>query len=196
MNSRGCFGLVRIVLLFTSTYTHASFSVCSLEESSSVGQDQTLRERAAEGGAPDVNCNGVIGVIDYTENSNNETLRLREDLQNANDCGVHTLKQASSFSNSPNGDSSPSQETDSCTPAASEVPETMVCQSSVEQPLTSQDITHLQESIREDIPSGDEQEQEQEHNGALDSKGTIEASLALPAQRALECLDRRLPKFL
>lgn len=177
MSSGECFGLVRIVLLFTSTYTHASFSVCSLEESSSVGQDQTLTEPGGEGGAPEVNCNGVIGDMNYTENSDNETLRLKEDLHNANDCDVHTLKQESSFSDSPNGDSSPSQETDSCTPTASEVPETMVCQSSVEQSLTRQDITHLQESIRADTPSGDEQE----HNGALDSKGTTETSLALPA---------------
>ncbi|GAB1300799.1 SRSF protein kinase 1 [Apodemus speciosus] len=139
-----------------------------LEESNSIAQDQTLTERGGEGGAPEINCNGVIGVVNYTENSNNETLRLTEDLHNANDCDVHDLKQEPSFLNSPNGDSSPSQDTDSCTPAASEVPETMVCQSSVDQSLTRQDITHLQESIRADTPSpsGDEQE----HNGTLDSK--------------------------
>ncbi|XP_028632850.1 SRSF protein kinase 1 isoform X2 [Grammomys surdaster] len=146
----------------------------NLEESRSIAQDQTLTEPGGEGGAPEVNCNGVIGVINYTENSDNETLRLKEDLHNANDCDVHTLKQESSFSNSPDGDSSsPSQETDSCTATASEVPETMLCQSSVEQSLTRQDITHLQESIRADTPSGDEQEQE--HNGALDSKGKFSA---------------------
>jgi serine/threonine-protein kinase SRPK1 len=47
----------------------------------------------------------------------------------------------------------------------------MVCQSSVEQSLTEQDITHLQESIQGDTPSGDEQE----HNGALESKGKFSA---------------------
>lgn len=144
-----------------------------LEESNSIGQDQTLTERGGEGGAPEINCNGVIGVVNYTENSNNETLRLTEDLHNANDCDVHDLKQEPSFLNSPNGDSSPSQDTDSCTHAASEVPETMVCQSSVDQSLAQQDITHLQESIRADTPSpsGDEQE----HNGTLDSKGKFSA---------------------
>lgn len=140
-----------------------------LEESSSIGQDQ----HGGEGGAPEINCNGVIGIVNYPANSNNETLRLKEDLHNANDCDGHTLKQEPSFLSSPNGDSSPSPETDSCTPSGSEVPETMVCQSSVEQSLTQQDITHLQESIRADTPSGDEQERE--HNGTLDSKGKFSA---------------------
>uniref|UniRef100_A0A8C6GQQ1 non-specific serine/threonine protein kinase n=1 Tax=Mus spicilegus TaxID=10103 RepID=A0A8C6GQQ1_MUSSI len=142
-----------------------------LEESNSIGQDQTLTERGGEGGAPEINCNGVIGVVNYPENSNNETLRHTEDLHNANDCDVHTLKQEPSFLNSSNGDSSPSQDTDSCTPTASEVSETMVCQSSAEQSLTRQDITQLEESIRADTPSGDEQEP----NGALDSKGKFSA---------------------
>lgn len=159
---------MRIVLLFTGTYTHASFSVCSLEESSSIGQDQTLTERGVEGGTTEINCNGVIGIVNYTENSNNETLRLNEDLHNANDCDAHTLKQEPSFLNSSNGDSSASQETDSCTA----VTETMVCQSSVDQSLSEQDISQLQESIRAEIPSGDEQEQE--HNGPLDNKGTTQ----------------------
>lgn len=144
-----------------------------LEESSPIGQDQTLTERGGEGGAPEINCNGVVGVVNYTADSNDETLRLKEDLHNANDCDGHTLKQEPSFLNSPNGDSSPSPETDSSTPAGPEVSETMVCQSSVEQSLTQQDITHLQESVRADTPSGDEQEQE--HNGTLDSKGKFSA---------------------
>ncbi|XP_049996736.1 SRSF protein kinase 1 [Alexandromys fortis] len=144
-----------------------------LEESSSIGQDQTLTERGVEGGTAEINCNGVIGIVNYTENSNNETLRLNEDLHNANDCDAHTLKQEPSFLNSSNGDSSASQETDSCTAVTSEVSETMVCQSSVDQSLIEQDISQLQESIRAEIPSGDEQEQE--HNGPLDNKGKFTA---------------------
>ncbi|KAK7814840.1 hypothetical protein U0070_026341 [Myodes glareolus] len=145
-----------------------------LEESSSIGQDQTLTERGVEGGTTEINCNGVIGIVNYPENSNNETLRLNEDLRNANDCDAHTLKQEPSFLNSPNGDSSASQETDSCTPVTSEMSETMVCQSSsVDQSLGEQDISQLQESIRAEIPSGDEQEQE--HNGPLDNKGKFTA---------------------
>uniref|UniRef100_A0A2K5HY64 non-specific serine/threonine protein kinase n=1 Tax=Colobus angolensis palliatus TaxID=336983 RepID=A0A2K5HY64_COLAP len=114
-----------------------------LEESSTIGQDQTLMERDTEGGAAEINCNGVIEVINYTQNRNNETLRHKEDLHNANDCDVQNLNQESSFLSAQNGDSSTSQETDSCTPITSEVSDSMVYQSS----------------------------STQEHNGPLDNKG-------------------------
>uniref|UniRef100_A0A2K6CLE7 SRSF protein kinase 1 n=3 Tax=Macaca nemestrina TaxID=9545 RepID=A0A2K6CLE7_MACNE len=142
-----------------------------LEESSTIGQDQTLMERDTEGGAAEINCNGVIEVINYTQNSNSETLRHKEDLHNANDCEVQNLNQESSFLSSQNGDSSTSQETDSCTPIKSEVSDTMVCQSSstIDQSFSEQHISQLQESIRAEIPCEDEQEQE--HNGPLDNKG-------------------------
>ncbi|XP_033072839.1 SRSF protein kinase 1 isoform X7 [Trachypithecus francoisi] len=142
-----------------------------LEESSTIGQDQTLMERDTEGGAAEINCNGVIEVINYTQNSNSETLRHKEDLHNANDCDVQNLNQESSFLSSQNGDSSTSQETDSCTPIKSEVSDTMVCQSSstIDQSFSEQHISQLQESIRAEIPCEDEQEQE--HNGPLDNKG-------------------------
>ena len=113
------------------THTCASFlSVCSLEESSTIHQDQTLTGRGIEGGAAEINCNGVIEIINFTENSNKETLRLKEDLHNANDCDIQNLKQEPSLLSSQNGDSSTSQETDSCTPVTSEVSNTMMCQSS------------------------------------------------------------------
>ncbi|XP_032109433.1 SRSF protein kinase 1 isoform X4 [Sapajus apella] len=142
-----------------------------LEESNTIGQDQTLMERDTEGGAAEINCNGVIEVINYTQNSNNETLRHKEDLHNANDCDAEKLKQEPSFLSSQNGDSSTSQETDSCTPITSEVSDTMVCQSSstIDQSFSEQHISQLQESIRAEIPCEDEQEQE--HNGPLDNKG-------------------------
>lgn len=154
------------------THTCASFlSVCSLEESSTIHQDQTLTGRGIEGGAAEINCNGVIEIINFTENSNKETLRLKEDLRNANDCDIQNLKQEPSLLSSQNGDSSTSQETDSCTPVTSEVSDTMMCQSSsnVDQSFSEQDISQLQESIRAEIPCEDEQEQE--HNGPLDNKG-------------------------
>lgn len=157
----------------THTHMHTTFlSICFLEESSTSDQDQTLTERGVEGGAAEINCNGVIEIINYTENSKKETLRLKEDLHNANDCDVQTLKQEPSFLNSQSGDSSTSQETDSCTPVASEVSDTMMCQSSsnVDQSLSEQDISQLQESIRAEIPC--ENEQEPENNGPLDNKGT------------------------
>lgn len=154
-------------------HTHTSFlSVCSLEESSTVDQDQTLVERGIEGGTAEINCNGVIEIVNYTEDSNKETLRLKDDLHNANDSAVQNLKQEASFLSSQNGDSSTSQETDSGTPVTSEVSDTVVCQSlsNVDQSLSEQDISQLQESIRAEIPCEDEQDQE--HNGPLDSKGT------------------------
>uniref|UniRef100_A0A8C5W694 non-specific serine/threonine protein kinase n=1 Tax=Microcebus murinus TaxID=30608 RepID=A0A8C5W694_MICMU len=142
-----------------------------LEDSSTMGQEQTLMERGVEGGAAEINRNGVIEIVNYTENSNNETLRLKEDLHNANDCDVQNLKQEPSFLSSQNGDSSTSQETDSCTPLTSEVSDTMLCQSSstVDQSFSEQDISQLQESIRAELPCEDGQEQE--HNGPLDNKG-------------------------
>uniref|UniRef100_A0A2K5HY80 non-specific serine/threonine protein kinase n=1 Tax=Colobus angolensis palliatus TaxID=336983 RepID=A0A2K5HY80_COLAP len=139
--------------------------------SSTISQDQTLMERDTEGGAAEINCNEVMTVINYTQNSNSETLRHKEDLHNANDCDVQNLNQESSFLSSQNGDRSTSQETDSCTPIKSEVSDTMVCQSSstVDQSFSEQHISQLQESIRAEIPC--EEEQEQEHNGPLDNKG-------------------------
>ncbi|XP_040839180.1 LOW QUALITY PROTEIN: SRSF protein kinase 1 [Ochotona curzoniae] len=138
-----------------------------LEESSTIGQDHTLTERGVEGGAAEINCNGVIEIVNYTENTNKETLRLKEDLHNANDCDVQNLKQEPSFLNSQNGDSGTSQETDSCTPVTSEVSDIMVCQSSstVDESFSEQNISQLQESIRAEIPCDDEQ------NGPLDNKG-------------------------
>ncbi|XP_045150785.1 SRSF protein kinase 1 isoform X2 [Echinops telfairi] len=141
-----------------------------LEEASTIVQDQTLMERGVEGGAAEINCNGVIETINYTENSNKETLRLKEDLHNANDPVIQNLKQEPSFLNSQNGDSCTSQEIDSCTPIASETSDTMVYQSSLN---VNQDISQLQESIRAEIPCEDEQERE--HNGPLDSKGKSSA---------------------
>lgn len=41
-----------------------------------------------EGGVVEINCNGVIEVINYIQNSNSEILRYKEDLYNVNDCDV------------------------------------------------------------------------------------------------------------
>ncbi|XP_012885041.1 PREDICTED: SRSF protein kinase 1 [Dipodomys ordii] len=144
-----------------------------LEESSSIGQDQTLMEPGVEGGAAEINCNGVIEIINYAEDSNKESLRLKEDLHNANDSdvqNVQNLNQEPNFLSSPNGDSHPTQEANSYTTVPSGVSDTMVCQSSsVDQLLNEQNISQLQESIRAEIPCEDDQEQE--HNGPLNNKG-------------------------
>lgn len=178
-------------------HIHPVLFVCSLEESSSIGQDQTLMEPGVEGGAAEINCNGVIEIINYTENSNKETLRLKEDLHNANDCGVQNLKQEPSLLSSQNGDSSTNEETDSCTPITSEVSDTMVCQSSsnVDQSFSEQDISQLQESIRAEIPCEDEQEQE--HNGPLDNKGIqADTPTLLPMHNTFMISRLKVPLFL
>ncbi|XP_055988347.1 LOW QUALITY PROTEIN: SRSF protein kinase 1 [Sorex fumeus] len=144
-----------------------------LEESHTIGQDHSLTPLCVEGGTGEINCNGVIGVVNYTENNNKETMMLKEDLHNANDCGVLNLKQEPNFVNSQNGDSR-SQDTDACTLVASEVPpDTMVCQSpaNVDQSFCGQDISQLQESIRSEMPCEDEQER----NGPVDNKGKTAA---------------------
>lgn len=127
-----------------------------LEESHPIGQD-------LEGGAAEINCNGIIEVANYTENNNKGTVVLKEDLHNANDCGVQNLEQEPDFFNAQNGDCT-SQDTD-----ASEVPDTMACQSptNVNQSFCDQGISQLQQSIRSEMPCEDDQEQ----NGAIDNKG-------------------------
>lgn len=45
-------------------------------------------ERGVEGGVVEINCNGVIEIVNYIENSNKEILRFKEDLYNVNDCDV------------------------------------------------------------------------------------------------------------
>lgn len=153
-------------------------------------------ERGVEGGAAEINCNGVIEVSNYTEYSNKETLRLKEDLHNANDCDVQNLKQEPSFLSSQNGDSSTSQETDSGKPVASEVPDTMVCQPSAtgDQSVSEQDISHLQESIRAEIPCAEEQEEER--NGPLDNKGTCNMYSPAHTPRATHLCSSRLKSTL
>lgn len=148
----------------TPTHPHTSFlSICFLEESRPIGQD-------LEGGAAEINCNGIIEVANYTENNNKGTVVLKEDLHNANDCGVQNLKQEPNFLNAQNGDCT-SQDTDDCTPVASELPDPMACQSptNVNQSFCDQDISQLQQSIRSEMPCEDDQEQ----NGAMDNKGTF-----------------------
>uniref|UniRef100_A0A8C2WEI8 non-specific serine/threonine protein kinase n=1 Tax=Chinchilla lanigera TaxID=34839 RepID=A0A8C2WEI8_CHILA len=144
-------------------------------ESSSTGQSQALKECGVEGGATETPCNGVLEVSHDTENSQKEILRLQEDLHNANKGDVQHWKQEPPFLSSQNGDSSTSQETDSCTPAPPEVSDAMVCQSSPtgDQSFCEQHIGQLHQSIRAEIPG--EEAQEEGQNGPLDSKGNSTA---------------------
>ncbi|XP_074092546.1 SRSF protein kinase 1 [Macrotis lagotis] len=151
-----------------------------LEEESVIVNEQTLSmEGSTENISSEINCNGVIEITNYIECNNEESVRLKEDHHNANDSDAQTLKEEEvSFPSSQNGESSTSLEIiDSCTALSSGVSETMLYQPSssddhsVEQSFSEQEINQLQESIRAEIPSEDENE----NNGPLDNKGKSSA---------------------
>ncbi|XP_056674095.1 SRSF protein kinase 1 isoform X1 [Monodelphis domestica] len=147
-----------------------------LEEENVIEHEQTLiMEGNPESVSTEINCNGVVGIANYVECNNEESLRLKEDHHNANECDAQPLKEEEvSFPSSQNGESGASQEiADSCTALSSGVSDTMLYQPSssehsVEQSFNEQEISQLQESIRAEIPSEDENE----NNGPLDNKGT------------------------
>lgn len=122
----------------------------------------------------EINCNGVVQMADFPESGNQGSVRLEDDLHNANDCGDHPLTQKKNLHSCDysqrNGDleNRPQEAmSDSFVPLASE--DSMVCQptSNEEQSFNEQEINHLQESIRTEIPSEDENE----NNNPSDSKG-------------------------
>ncbi|XP_043857303.1 SRSF protein kinase 1 isoform X2 [Dromiciops gliroides] len=147
-----------------------------LEESVVVPEQTLSMESNTENISSEINCNGVIEITNFIECNNEESVRLKEDHHNANDCDAQPLKQEEvNFPHAQNGEGSTSQEvTDSCTALSSGVSETMLYQPSssedhsVEQSFSEQEISQLQESIRAEIPSEDENE----NNGPLDNKGT------------------------
>ncbi|KFQ15367.1 SRSF protein kinase 1, partial [Leptosomus discolor] len=124
---------------------------------------------------PEINCNGVIQMTDFPDSGNQGSVRLEDDLHNANDCGDHprTQKEENFHScnySQRNGDSEnrpPEAMSDSFVPLVSE--DSMMCQptSTEERSFNEQEINHLQESIRTEIPSEDENE----NNGPSDNKG-------------------------
>uniref|UniRef100_A0A8C0GK85 non-specific serine/threonine protein kinase n=1 Tax=Chelonoidis abingdonii TaxID=106734 RepID=A0A8C0GK85_CHEAB len=136
-----------------------------------------LMEGSMEKCIPEINCNGVVQMTAFSDSSNQGSGRLVEDLHNANDCDEHALAQEEDGFHScnysqRNGDSeNRSREVmlDSCVPLISEVLDSMVYQptSSEEQSFSEQEISQLQESIRAEIPSEDENE----NNGPSENKG-------------------------
>ncbi|XP_025908971.1 SRSF protein kinase 1 isoform X1 [Nothoprocta perdicaria] len=124
---------------------------------------------------PEINCNGVIQLTDFSGSGNQGSLRLEDDLHNANNCGHHPVTpkdgnfRGCNYSQR-NGDAEPRPPetvSDSLVPLVSE--DCMVCQptASEEQLLSEQEISHLQESIRTEIPSEDENE----NNCPAENKG-------------------------
>lgn len=126
--------------------------------------------------ATEINCNGVVQRTDFPDSGNQGSVRLEDDLRNANDCGDHPHAQKKETFRScnysqRNGDleNGPQEAMlDSLVPLVSE--DSMVCQptSNEERSFNEQEINHFQESIQTEIPSEDENE----NNSPSDNKGT------------------------
>ena len=126
----------------------------------------------------EINCNGMVQVASFSDSINEVSVRLEEDLHNANDCSGPCLEQeegeSCGYSQSTGGSENRIEEagSDSSAPLITEAVDSMVCQgtSSDEQYLSEQQINNLQESIRAEIPSEDENE----NNGASENnKGIV-----------------------
>ncbi|KGL72613.1 SRSF protein kinase 1, partial [Tinamus guttatus] len=131
-----------------------------------VPEQSVLMESGVEKCIPEINCNGVIQLTDFSDSGNQGSLRLEDDLHNANNCGHRPVAQKEgtfrgcSYSQR-NGDAEtrpPETMSDSFVPLVPE--DSMVCQPVVseEQSFNEQEISNLQESIRTEIPSEDENE--------------------------------------
>ncbi|XP_007426611.2 SRSF protein kinase 1 [Python bivittatus] len=114
----------------------------------------------------EINCNGLVQMSTFSKSINQVSVRLEEDLHNANDFTGPSEEQeeekSSVYSQSNGGSENLIQEAISQLPVPliSEVLDSMVCQepTSEEQYLNEQQISQLQESIRAEIPSEDENE--------------------------------------
>lgn len=114
-------------------------------------------------------------MTDFPDSGNQGSVRLEDDLHNANDSGDRSRTQKKENFHScnysqRNGDSENTPQEamlDSFVPLVSE--DSMVCQptSNEERSFSEQEINHLQESIRTEIPSEDENE----NNNPSDNKG-------------------------
>uniref|UniRef100_A0A8C5UAV3 non-specific serine/threonine protein kinase n=1 Tax=Malurus cyaneus samueli TaxID=2593467 RepID=A0A8C5UAV3_9PASS len=132
-------------------------------------------ESSVEKCTTEINCNGVIPMTDLTDCGNEGSVRLEDDLHNANDCDnpPHTQKAENLHSCNYTQHNSDSENrpreavSDSFVPSVSE--DSMVCQPTAggEQPFSEQEINNFQESIRTEIHSEDENE----NNSTTDNKG-------------------------
>ncbi|KAK2521996.1 hypothetical protein Q9966_012950 [Columba livia] len=150
------------------------------KKTAEVVQEQSiLIEGSVEKCVTEINCNGVIQMTGFPNSCSQGSVQLEDDLHNANNCGdnPHTQKKENFHScnySQRNGDSENSPQeavSDSFVPLVSE--DSMVCQptSNEEQSFNEQEINHLQESIRTEIPSEDENE----NNSPSDNKGKATA---------------------
>ncbi|XP_053104572.1 SRSF protein kinase 1 isoform X2 [Hemicordylus capensis] len=136
------------------------------DDTSLVSEQMILMEEVVEKCITEINCNGMMQMTAFSESINQVSVRLEEDLHNANDYSGPSQEQeedeSCSFNQSNGGSESRIQEaiSDPRVPLIPEVLDSMVCQgtSSDEQYFSEQQISHLQESIRAEIPSEDENE--------------------------------------
>ncbi|XP_020650769.3 SRSF protein kinase 1 isoform X2 [Pogona vitticeps] len=139
----------------------------------SLVSEQTILMEGVEKCITEINCNGMVQVASFSDSINEVSVRLEEDLHNANDCSGPCLEQeegeSCGYSQSTGGSENRIEEagSDSSAPLITEAVDSMVCQgtSSDEQYLSEQQINNLQESIRAEIPSEDENE----NNGASEN---------------------------
>uniref|UniRef100_A0A670JKD5 non-specific serine/threonine protein kinase n=1 Tax=Podarcis muralis TaxID=64176 RepID=A0A670JKD5_PODMU len=135
----------------------------------SLVSEQAVLMEGVEKCITEINCNGVMQMATFSESINQVSVRLEEDLHNANDCSRPSQEQeeeeeeeSCAYNQSNGGPEASIQEalSDSCEPLISEVADSMICQatSSDGQYFSEQQISHLQESIRAEIPSEDENE--------------------------------------
>ncbi|XP_048354199.1 SRSF protein kinase 1 isoform X2 [Sphaerodactylus townsendi] len=133
-----------------------------------VPEQTILMEGIVEKCVTEINCNGVGQMNLFSDSNNQVSVKCEEDLCNANDCSSPSEEQqekeeeSCTYSQS-NGDlENRIQEaiSDSCAPLISEELGSTVCQanSREQQYFNEQQISHLQESIRAEIPSEDENE--------------------------------------
>lgn len=124
----------------------------------------------------EINCNGLVQMSTFSKSIHQVSVKLEDDVHNANDFTGPSQEQeeeSSAYGQSNGGSENLIQEAISQLPVPliSEVLDSMVCQESTceEQYLNAQQIIQLQESIRSEIPSEDENE----NNGSSEnSKGT------------------------
>uniref|UniRef100_A0A8D0E606 non-specific serine/threonine protein kinase n=1 Tax=Salvator merianae TaxID=96440 RepID=A0A8D0E606_SALMN len=128
-----------------------------------LASEQTTLMEGVEKCVTEVNCNGMLQVS--SDSVSQVSVRLEEDLHNANDCSRLPEEQGEGESyayTQSNGDSEnrlPEAISESCVSLISEVVDSMVCQGTAsDEQCLSEQITHLQESIRTEIPSEDENE--------------------------------------
>ncbi|KAF7253713.1 SRSF protein kinase 1 [Varanus komodoensis] len=132
----------------------------------SLVSEQTILMEGVEKCITEINCNGMVQMANFTDSMSQVSVRLEDDLHNANDCSGPSQEQeedgSCAYSQSNGGSENKIKEaiSDSCVPLLSEVLDSMVCQgtSSEEQYFSEQQISNLQESIRAEIPSEDENE--------------------------------------